>query len=71
MMIFKYRNNEEYTNLQEKLRSIRCLVEELEDFFCNTDEGTSNEERTSSRDDYNRSSYDNTSRSSRYSYSRR
>ena len=75
MMILKYRNSEEYSELQEKLRKIKRLSEELEDFLCNTEEETSYEEiqRTSYRDNYDRSDYDdNTSRTSgRYHYARR
>lgn len=73
MMILKYRNSEEYSELQGKLRKIRRLSEELEDFLCNTEEETSYEERTSYRDEYDRSDYDdNTSRASgRYHYARR
>lgn len=73
MMILKYRNSEEYSELQGKLRKIRRLSEELEDFLCNTEEETSYEERTSNRDEYDRSDYDdNTSRASgRHHYARR
>lgn len=74
-MILKYRNSEEYGELQEKLRKIKRLSEELEDFLCNTEEETSYEDiqRTSYRDNYDRSDYDdNTSRTSgRYHYARR
>ena len=72
MMILKYRNSEEYSELQGKLRKIRRLSEELEDFLCNIEEA-SYEERTSYRDEYDRSDYDdNTSRASgRYHYARR
>lgn len=74
-MILKYRNSEEYSELQEKLRKIKRLSEELEDFLCNTEEETFYEEiqRTSYRDNYDRSDYDdNTSRTSgRYHYARR
>lgn len=73
MMILKYRNSEEYSELQGKLRKIRRLSEELEDFLCNTEEETSYEERTSYRDGYDRSDYDdNISRASgRYHYARK
>lgn len=73
MMILKYRNSEEYSELQEKLRKIRRLSEELEDFLCNTEDEDSYEERTSYRDDYDRSDHDdNISRASgRYHYARR
>lgn len=73
-MILKYRNSEEYNELQEKLRKIKRLSEELEDFLCNTEEASYEEtQRTSYRDNYDRSDYeDNTSRASgRYHYARR
>ncbi len=73
MMILKYKNSEEYSELQEKLRKIRRLSEELEDFLCNTEEEDSYGERTSYRDDYDRNDHDdNTLRiSGRYHYARR
>lgn len=73
MMILKYRNSEGYSELQGKLRKIRRLSEELEDFLCNTEEEASYEERTSYRDEYDRTDYDdNTSRASgRYHYAKR